>query len=179
MSAGVVIDASAALSMLLSEAGSVAVRRLLSEWRRGGLTVYVPSHFWLEVANSLLRRHRLAAPLAVAVVHRLDELALETVELSRPAILLAIDLAERHGLSLYDATYLALAESVDGGLLTSDRPLLEAAGDRGVPVTGDQHRLSERRTTYGRTPAWPNYREISAFLAKLRAEARAGVGTQG
>ena len=38
------------------------------------------------------------------------QLALETVELDRPMLLLTIDMTERFGLSAYDAMYLALAE---------------------------------------------------------------------
>ena len=43
-------------------------------------------------------------------------------------------LAERHRLSVYDATYLWLAIDVDGELATFDRALATAAEAEGVPL---------------------------------------------
>ncbi|MDQ6795165.1 MAG: type II toxin-antitoxin system VapC family toxin [Chloroflexota bacterium] len=171
MSEAVVVDASAALNLVLSESGSVVVRAKLEAWWRAGVSVQVPSHFWLEVANALIRRHRLPSSLVIAAIHALDELGLKTIELSRPLVLLALDLADRHGLSMHDAAYLALAESVDGRLLTADRGLL-AAASRPIAVPGADHRLSEEPPHYAsRQPSWPRYRGISAYLARLRMEA--------
>ena len=171
MNRTVVVDASAALSLVLRQAGSAGVERKIASWRRAGVSLQVPSHFWLEVANSLLRRHRLPASIVIEALHRLDELGPETVELSRPLLLLALDAAERHGLSQYDATYLALAELVDGQVVTSDRQLLAAAGKRGISVDGMEHRLAEEVAGYAApAPTWPRYRETSAYLARLRAD---------
>ena len=54
---GVVVDASVALTLVVSEAGSGSVRDQLRAWRRAGVDLHVPAHFWLEVGNSLMRRH--------------------------------------------------------------------------------------------------------------------------
>jgi predicted nucleic acid-binding protein len=43
-------------------------------------------------------------------------------------------LAERHGLSTYDASYLELALRQGCGLITLDRALAEAANAAGIPV---------------------------------------------
>jgi predicted nucleic acid-binding protein len=178
LSGTAVVDASAALNLVLSESGSVVVRAKLEAWRREGSSVQVPSHFWLEVANAVIRRHRLPSSLVIAAIHGLDELGLETIELSRPLVLLALDLADRHGLSMYDAAYLALAESVDGELLTADRGLLAAASPhRAAAVPGEEHRLSEELPPYSRRqPSWPRYRGLSAYLATLRTEAGGASG---
>ena len=103
-------------------------------------------------------------------IHLLDRLGLETVDLDRPTILSAVDLAERHDLTPYDAMYLALADSIDGALMTFDRALRAAAGVRAVGVDG--HRLSEASAPYEHDVTWPNYKGASAYLATLRAEAR-------
>jgi len=172
MNGTAVIDASAALTLLLAQTGSVIVRETLAGWRRAGVTVQVPSHFWLEVPNSLRRRHGLPASIAIEAIHRLDEVGLETVDLSRPMTLLALHLAEQHGLTTYDAAYLAVAQTADGMLLSADGDLLHAAGDRAIPVAGGNHRLAERAATYEGTRAtWPSYGGTSAYLARLRAEA--------
>jgi predicted nucleic acid-binding protein len=90
---------------------------------------FAPELVWLEVASAL-RRHVasgvidastafealgrvLALPLSV---HRLDTLA-------EPSLARALDL----GLSVYDASYLALAEVADAVLVTADRQLAQAA----------------------------------------------------
>jgi predicted nucleic acid-binding protein len=165
----VVVDASAALVLLLEQAGSSRVRDRISSWKAAGVALHVPTHFWLEVANSLLRRHRLPASVAVEALHRLDELGLETVEVSRPLLLVATDLAERHDLSAYDATYLALAQTLDAALLSGDARLLAAAGPRAVQIGVGGHKLSEMRASYSGTPTWAGYGEIGQYLASLRA----------
>ena len=174
MTTAVVVDASAMLTLVLEQEGAIEVRRQIEAWQRAGTSLRVPSHFWLEVANTFARRRRLPASDAVELIHRFDELGLETVEISRPILLLAIDSAEQHGLSSYDAAYLALAETLDAPLYSADERLLRAAGDRAIPARASRHRVSDRPARYGGPSAstWPRYREISAYLATLRTRAR-------
>lgn len=174
MTDSIVLDASVAVTFIRRQQGVVDVDRRLEAWRRSALRLCVPSSFWLEVSNSLLRRHRFSARTTIEALHQLDEYSLETVEVDRAMTLLAIDRAERFALTTYDAAYLALAEALDATLYTSDRALLAAAGSRGLAVTGAaDHRLSEGREPYAaeRRSTWPSYAGASAYLAKLRAEA--------
>ncbi|MEO8468618.1 MAG: type II toxin-antitoxin system VapC family toxin [Chloroflexota bacterium] len=60
----------------------------------------------------------------------------ETTARGLAGLLGAIELAERHRLTVYDALYLDLALDVDGELATLDRDLARAAADEGVPVVG-------------------------------------------
>ena len=174
MSTTVVIDASVALARVRREAGWQDIERLLRGWQATGTALCVPSHFWLEISNALVRGHRMPAATVLEAVHRLDELAFETVELDRPLLLLALDLAERHALTMYDAAYLAVAESLGGLLFSADRELVAAAGSRGVSPSGmSDHRLSETPEEYQveRRSTWPDYSGASAYLARLRSEA--------
>ena len=57
-----------------------------------------------------------------------------TARPARDTIRIALLLAERHHLSVYDATYLSLAIDVDGELATFDRDLARAARAEGVPL---------------------------------------------
>jgi predicted nucleic acid-binding protein len=174
MTGSTVLDASVALTFVLRQQGIADVDRRLERWRRLGERLCVPSSFWLEVSNGLLRRHHFSAKSIVEAIHQLDEFGLETIEIDRAMALLAIDRAERFALTTYDAAYLALAEALDATLYTSDRALLAAAGSRGLAVTGAaDHRLSEGREPYPaeRRSTWPSYSGASAYLAKLRAEA--------
>ncbi|HEX2756765.1 MAG TPA: type II toxin-antitoxin system VapC family toxin [Candidatus Limnocylindrales bacterium] len=174
MSPAIVLDASVALTFVLRQQGVVDVDARLERWRRSGDRLCVPSSFWLEVSNSLLRRHGFPAGSIIEAIHRLDEFGLETVEVDRAMTLLALDRAERFGLTTYDAAYLAVAEALDATLYTSDRALLSAAGWRGIAVDGAPgRRRSEVKARYGpeRPSTWPDYSGASAYLAKLRAEA--------
>jgi predicted nucleic acid-binding protein len=171
VTSNVVIDASVAIALVRAEPISDAVDARIRSWRIDGKEIVVPGEFWLEVTNVLLRRYRQPGRAVVAALHQLDDLGLQTIDIDRPLVLLIVDRAERHGLTSYDATYLALAEMLDADLFTNDQALLDAAGARGVSPLGNRH-LSERPATYESEATWARYRDISAFLARLRAEAR-------
>lgn len=168
----VVIDASAAIALVLDEPAGGWVEHSLRDWASIDRPTLVPNHFWLEVVNAIGRQARPSGDKVIAAVHRLDLFALQTMEVDRPLLLQVIDRVERFGLSSYDAAYLALAESVDGDLLTLDRQLATAAGHRAIPVD-EGHGLHETPVVYEHDVTWPSYKGASAYLAKLRAEALA------
>jgi predicted nucleic acid-binding protein len=170
----IVLDASIAVTRLQRQSGVTDVNVRLRGWLADGTRLIVPASFWLEVSNSLIRRHRVRGALLIEAVHDLDDLGLETIDLDRPLLLLAIDRAERFGLTTYDAAYLALAETLDARLYSTDRELLGAAGSRGLGLNDEtEHGLSEVRAPYGveHRPTWPDYGGASSYLAQLRAEA--------
>lgn len=173
MTRRLVLDASAAITMVRSEPDGAAVRRTLQAWKRAGGTVSVPDQFWLEIVNSLTQRHRWEGRDVLRALHELDTFELEAMPFHRPLLLEALDLVERFGLTAYDALYLAAAMADGASLLTLDRQLASAAGDRAV-TPGDQPRLHEAAARYEHEVTWPRYREASALLAKLRAEALRG-----
>lgn len=172
----VVIDASAAMALVRAEPTSGVVAARVAGWQSMGVDLYVPAPFWLEVVNSLLRRHHRPGMAVIAAIHQLDELGFMTVDVDRPLVLRALDFADRLSLSAYDAAYLTVADSLDAALYSADAALLAAAGDRAIPVhPAGGHRLSEEPAPYGSSvgPSWPAYREVSAYLARLRAAALA------
>jgi predicted nucleic acid-binding protein len=172
--APLVFDTSAAIAMIRYEPGGVDAARIIRAASADGRVV-VPSHFWLELMNPLLTRYRFGGVDVIQAIHDLDRFGVETIDIDRPLLLSTLDIAERHGLTAYDATYLALAISVDGQLLTFDEALRAAAGARAIP-TGHEHRTAELRPAYEHEVTWPNYKEASAYLARLRADALAGRG---
>jgi predicted nucleic acid-binding protein len=167
----IVVDASIALAIALEEPKGPPAAAAISDWTREHARIVVPAHFWLEVTNSLLRRRHLPGAAVLEVIHSIDLLRFDTLDLDRGALVLAIDLGERHGLTSYDAAYLALTISLDGSLLTFDEALRTAAGARGLHI--GPTRLAETPGAYEHEVSWPNYKGASAFLAKLRAEASA------
>lgn len=175
MTAGppIVIDASVALAWLLDEPEASEIEAGLVQWRRSRRALLVPAHFWLEVINRIRRVPDTDGERMLATVHRLDSFGIQTVDASRPMLIQVIDRVERHGLTPYDAMYLALAETVDGQLATLDLTLATAAGSRAITF-GQGRRLHDAPVPYEHDVTWPNYKHASAYLARLRAETAAG-----
>ncbi len=165
-----VIDASAALAVVLRQPAESEVRRILG--RHDG-SVLAPAFFWLEVPNSLLRRHRRTGDEAVEAIRELEELGIESVETDAHARLLILDLAERHRLTTYDAAYVVLAETADARLLTTDREQARAAGARAILVDATG-RIAEPPPAYEVAATWPSWRGASAYLGELRRRAAEG-----
>ncbi len=159
------MDAAAALALVRQEPAGNAVRLLLRSEPR---TLLVPWIFWLEVVNVLTRRRGWHSDAVLRAVYDLEQLGVSEIGADRVALLTVIDLVGRHGLSAYDASYLALAMIADADLLTADRRLAQAAGDRAIFV-GSRKLLSERPAMYDPT-GWTRWPGAAAYLQELRAE---------
>lgn len=174
----VVIDASFALAYLLDESFTQTARAAVSEWRTSASELLVPSHFWIEITNSLVRAHAQPPADVIEDYVNLDDLGLRTVEPDRPLLLLAIDQMVRSGLTAYDAIYLALALSTEATLATLDGRLAQAAATAGLPVQPPgQPRASESHVAYGSTrpvyAGWSHTAIVGAHIAELRRQALA------
>ena len=165
----IIVDASVAVAIMRNEPEGPAAVAAIRQWTQEGARIAVPSHFWLEVANALTARRRWPGAKVLQAVHDLDRLRLETIELDRALLILAIDMSERHRLTAYDAAYLSLAVALDGSLLTLDARLRTAAGSRALHM--GPARLSETPAPDEHAVTWPSYKGASAYLAQLRAEA--------
>ena len=128
----VVVDASAAMAFL---AGDEVWLERWTAWTEAEAMVLAPPHFPVEVANALLRSARIPAIDASARLARLYATGIDVADRGLPGLAGAIELADRHGLSVNDALYLDLVLDVDGKLATLDRDLARAAAAEGVPLT--------------------------------------------
>jgi predicted nucleic acid-binding protein len=103
--------------------------------REGGI---VPSLWRLEVANALLmgvRRGRWTMAQGREVLADISKLGIDIDEAtSSHAWGRTLLLAERHGLTEYDAAYVELAIRADGILLTLDHEMARAARAEGLEV---------------------------------------------
>lgn len=133
-----VIDGSAALGLLLPDENQTPAARKLRATLDSAVRLYVPAHWWMEMANGILmaeRRKRLTQALAIEVLALLEALNVTTdsdpVERSLAA---TIALARQHGLTAYDAAYLELAMRKGAALASQDQALLKAALACGVEV---------------------------------------------
>jgi len=132
-----VVDPSVALAWLLPDetnARADAVRVAVEN----GADAWIPVHWRLEIGNGLLmaeRRGRITPEQlaqALSLAHSLPfEEDDETAE-QIPVRTLA--LARKHGLTIYDAAYLELAQRRGAILATFDDQLLTAAAKEKIPT---------------------------------------------
>lgn len=130
-----VVDASVAAAWFLPDEASAAATALAR--RAAHEPCSVPSLFVHEIRNIFLfalRRGRLSGDVIFALLDALDKLPLldrgggDSGEIARLAI--------KHGLTAYDAAYLALAAAERMPLATLDKKLAAAARAENIAVLG-------------------------------------------
>ena len=133
-----IIDSSATLAWVYADETTAAIRRVFDRVAEEG--AFVPSLWRLEVANGLtaaLRRRRIDGEFRRAV---LADLALWDITVDQHTDMRAwgetLRLADEHRLTLYDATYLELAQRRALPLATLDRDLRKAAVKLGLETLG-------------------------------------------
>lgn len=134
-----VLDASITATWLLPDEHTSASQALYARLRGGVLDVHVPDIWLAECGNIIanaVKRRRAAAADAGTLWSVLDLIRsrVERFDLDAAHWRAALDLAVRQRLSLYDASYLWLAASLQLPLCTDDERLGQAAVAQGVPV---------------------------------------------
>jgi predicted nucleic acid-binding protein len=125
-----VIDPSVALAWLLPDEATprAAIFRAAVE---NGAEAWIPAHWWLEIGNGLLmaeRRRRITTEQVAQALSLLNSLPLkEDAETAAQIPVQIFALARKHGLTIYDAAYLELAQRRGAILASFDEQLLTAA----------------------------------------------------
>jgi predicted nucleic acid-binding protein len=137
-----VIDASLTLSWYFADEITPAAEAVLDHVAEAGAVV--PGLWRIEVANafqSALRRNRISATYHDASLGELVELPI-AIDPDTDAHVWTetLRLAVRFGLTMYDATYLELAQRRNLPLATLDKELQEAASALDVTLLGPRGR---------------------------------------
>jgi predicted nucleic acid-binding protein len=127
----VVVDASVAVELIV---GTDQWRRAFEGWADEDRVLLAPVQLLAEVANALLRGMGLPASEVATRLERLVTAGIDAVDRGLHGLIEAVDLADRHGLSVYDALYLQLALDIEGDLATLDRALQRAAAAENLTV---------------------------------------------
>lgn len=131
-----VLDGSAALAWCFADETTPPIEELFLRIPVEGSIV--PSIWRLEVANGLLRgtrKGRISPADRTSALSILDRLRIAVDgETDRHAWQRTIEIAEKHGLSAYDASYLELALRRGVPLASLDGPLVKAAHAAGAAV---------------------------------------------
>jgi predicted nucleic acid-binding protein len=126
-----VVDASVSVDVVTVK-GDWPAR--MEAWAAEDAMLFAPPHFVLETANGMLRGQRLPIREVRSHLRHLAGLEISSMPLSTDDVLECVDLAERHGLTTYDAAYLQLALHLDAELATQDKALARAARAEGLVV---------------------------------------------
>jgi predicted nucleic acid-binding protein len=129
-----VIDASVAMAWCFEDEATRETDALLEVLGSG--VAIVPALWQLEVANVLViaeRRRRISEAKSGRFLALLARLPIEVDDIGSSLEQL-VSVARRHGLSAYDAAYLALAQRRGLPLATRDEGLREACVAAGVEV---------------------------------------------
>ncbi len=132
----VVIDSSIAVKWLKPQ-GELHVDEafaLLEAHRIGEIELTAPTHLLLEAMNALWSHHATAERLHEALGQLLG-LRMTLIPPDAALLQRAAELAVSHRLTIYDAVFAALAESLDSDLVTDDRQLA-ASGACNVRALG-------------------------------------------
>ena len=126
-----VLDASFALAWLGRERAGAAVADFDARFRAGQAELHAPELFILETANAVwksVRRQGRNVEEGVAMFENLRHLPVR-LHRHRDIALEAFDVALRRGISVYDASYVAVAVREALPLFTADKRLAAAVED--------------------------------------------------
>ncbi len=133
-----VLDSSVAVALVLPAEASAAGRRLMDALVEGAACA--PAIWPLEVRNALLSALRSRRLSASAFDDAVEDLGVLPVEIdgatTGPPLDRALEIARRLDLTIYDASYLELAERLRLPLASFDKALVRAAGRLRIPLAG-------------------------------------------
>jgi len=131
----IVIDSSATVAWVMEDERTPFSEQLLEEIQSGACNPFIVPLFWYEFRNMLIsnvKRKRITEEEAVSSMRYMRSLQIEEREV--PSDDVVLDLGLRHGLTGYDASYLALAIEEQAILATNDKQLAEAALREGLEL---------------------------------------------
>lgn len=125
-----VIDASVAIKWFLEEEDYQVAQRLREDFLEGLLQLRVPSLLPFEVLNGLRYSRRYRGPELREAATGLDRAALVTIPLVGEFMERTVALALDANVTIYDASYVALADLAKCPLYSADEGLLNLARRR-------------------------------------------------
>ena len=134
----IVIDCSVLIAGLLPDETEAQAREILENLQYGMVVAVVPSLFYQEISNALLMAYRRKRISREVMLQYLDVIAVLPVTIDTAAstqgntMKMVCELADKHRLTTYDASYLELAIRLDLPLMTLDTDLYEVAAEIGI-----------------------------------------------
>lgn len=136
-------DASVVVKWFLEEEFSRDARRLRDDYASDAVELEAPSLLSFEVLNAVRYAGVFSAKELRQVAEALDAFAIPTNPLEGPLAVATLEVASATGLTVYDASYVALAREVGGILYTADRALIAATRRLGVAAHIESYETPE------------------------------------
>lgn len=139
MSRAIIIDASVAAKWLLDDEVSFQADKIKEEFLNNSLTIQAPTVIYYEI-NNLLKSsaisQRISPSKAIKVFQGFLDLGF-IIHASKELLTATLKKALELDISSYDASYIALAESLQIPLYTADEKLVKKAKSRLVKNLSD------------------------------------------
>lgn len=125
----IVIDASVIVKLVKKEEGTERAIALREKHIKGEERIVVPSLLFYEVANALLYAKGLEDKEISDFLEILEELDFEIINLTVKDIIKAALLGRQKNITVYDASYLILAQKLGVNFITADLNLFKKVRD--------------------------------------------------
>ena len=132
-----VVDSSVAVKWLIPEEYSHLALKLLKDFAEGAIELHAPLLLKYEVCNALrtyASRNIIAAESTYKLYDIFSQIEVSYHEPSWEFLQASLKQAIEYGITVYDATYITLAQKLDAALITADKHLYQKAADMGVEV---------------------------------------------
>lgn len=126
----VVLDASVVVKWFVEESYSKEARLLRDTYANGLIDLVAPNLLFYEVINALKYSGGFGEDELKEVIEALKDYQITLYEFSGNIALKAIEVAMRKGITIYDATYVALAYELGTILYTADEKLIRKVKDK-------------------------------------------------
>lgn len=135
----IVVDASVVIKWFIPEADSDKAVKLRDRHIEGSLTLMAPDLLVYEVANALSYHPDLSVDEIKEDLEALLMLDLDLIQPSGEFVSSIAEDARKYSVSVYDSSYLALAEATSSSLITADRKLYDKAKKAGLALMLDDY----------------------------------------
>ena len=133
----IVLDASVVLKLFLEEEYTDLVELLLEKFQENNFKIYVPQIFFFEIVNVLKTKSATSSKDVVKVINNIFKLNFISQKADQKLLLKANYYAQKYNLSIYDASYVALAKILGVNLITTDNKLVKKINLKFVKFLGD------------------------------------------
>ena len=140
----IVVDASVVIKWFIPEADSNKAVKLRDRHIEGSSTLIAPDLLIYEVANALSSHPDLSVDEVKEDLEALLMLDLDLIQPSGEFVSSIAEDARKYAISVYDSSYLALAEATSSSLITADRRLYEKIKKAGLALMLDEYDESQR-----------------------------------
>jgi predicted nucleic acid-binding protein len=121
----IVLDASVILKFVFEESNTPKALHLREKHISGEDKIAAPELLYYELANVLATKAQISEKIACSALTEIFNLEFENFTLGSKEFLFSIKLSHKHKISVYDASYMTLAQSLGCDFITADVKLFK------------------------------------------------------